>query len=172
MHLCLGRLDYCDSIFAGLPPSCGATHWRVYQDRPRIPVYAGGIALASIATTHLIQDRILGGVVFTGCMGAPYLRLLCRPISSFRELYSSVRIPNSSCLISERSPSGPNRVFGTLQSSSCEPNLYIAGIQGPGDNRTQTSLRIIYHSKNLYYEKVVKNLNSLKTDVQLILVIL
>ena len=55
------------------------------------------------------------------------------------ELHSFVGIQNSNCFLFERSPSAFNRVFGTLQSSTCDtmqcgPNFYIAGIQGLGGN--------------------------------------
>lgn len=49
------------ALYAGLQ-RCGAIRWRVSQDQPHSPVglYAGGFALASIRTAHLIQDCGLG----------------------------------------------------------------------------------------------------------------
>src|SRR6218665_1907822 len=45
------------------PPGCGSTYWRVQEVLPHIPLYAGCVALASIPTTHLLQDRVLGVAV-------------------------------------------------------------------------------------------------------------
>src|SRR6218665_421308 len=70
MLLCSAALN-CSSIFAGGsdggveagPPGCGSTYWRVQEVWPHIPIHAGCIALASIPTAHLLQDRVLGVAV-------------------------------------------------------------------------------------------------------------
>src|SRR6218665_1171328 len=62
----------------------------IYQDRPHIPVYVGGIfavhiALAYIPTAHLLQDRIHGEAVLVwlgallSARALPPSLFLCRP---------------------------------------------------------------------------------------------
>jgi len=66
---------------------CGSTYWRVQEVWPHIPLglYAGCVALASIFTAHLLQDRVLGVAVLVW-LGAllsvralPPSLLMCRP---------------------------------------------------------------------------------------------
>ena len=68
------HLDYCSSIFAGLPGVRMEKLRRVHRAVARliggfkkidhiILIYVGCIALASIPTAHLIQDRVLGVAV-------------------------------------------------------------------------------------------------------------
>src|SRR6218665_1441837 len=66
-------------------PGCGATYWRGLRMLPPIPIYAGCIALTSIPTSHLMQDRVLG-VAVLDWLGAllsaramPPSLFLCRP---------------------------------------------------------------------------------------------
>src|SRR6218665_357399 len=65
-------------------------HWWVYEDRPHIPVYAGGIAPASIPTMHLIQESHpwFGSACLAGC--PPIFKSPISSCAGHRTLWSSV----------------------------------------------------------------------------------
>ena len=78
-------LHYCSSIFAGEaeagPPGYGTTCWRAQKVWLHIPISVECIALASIHTIHLIQNRILGVavLVWLGALLSARALFLCRP---------------------------------------------------------------------------------------------